>query len=97
MTAEDLRDAAKQYGIDITKPDDEKDYTLLLNATDAIIKEVDALPDYIDPRLLPDLEDSGERTYERPPKDANPINAWSHKVSYPFRFYLTAFWILTGI
>ncbi|KAL2000498.1 hypothetical protein VTN02DRAFT_2991 [Thermoascus thermophilus] len=79
VTAEDLRDAAKQYGIDITKPDEEKDYTLLLNATDAIIKQVDALPDYIDPRLLPDLEDSGERTYERPPKDANPINAWSHK------------------
>ncbi|KAK2781161.1 hypothetical protein FQN53_000772 [Emmonsiellopsis sp. PD_33] len=74
-----FREIAQKCSIHTLTPGDAKDYTLLLNAADISVQNVDAMQDYIDPRLVPNLDASGERIYTKPDGAENPINAWSHK------------------
>jgi hypothetical protein len=57
---------------------DEEDYLLLLNAAGSAIQQVDQLPGFVDPRLVPL---PGTRTFFKPKEAENPLGAWSHKVS----------------
>ncbi len=61
-------------------PADEADYLELVKAMEAEVLAVEAMPDYVDPRLMP-APAAATRTYERPAKADNPLNAWSHKVT----------------
>ena len=58
-------------------PENEEGYLLVLQSADATAASVDALPDYIDPRLAPVETAGGKRKYRRP--DQNSHNAWSHQ------------------
>lgn len=59
---------------------EEEHYRHLLNGLDATSAAIDALPAYIDPRLLPDAT-TLPRTYQKVAGDVqnNPLNSWSHQ------------------
>ena len=59
------------------KDGDAEDYLFLLNSLDATLDQVNNLPAYIDPRLLPD-ESTLPRSWTKP--EENPQGAWSHQV-----------------
>jgi amidase len=61
----------------VINDDDAEDYLFLLNSLDATLDQVAALPEYIEPRLLPD-ESTLPRSYLKAKE--NPQNAWSHQV-----------------
>ncbi|PGH17167.1 hypothetical protein AJ79_01305 [Helicocarpus griseus UAMH5409] len=79
ISEDTFRKTAQKCGVQTIEPDDVKDYTLLLNAADISVRTVESMPDYIDQRLLPDLNASGPRTYIKPDKKENPNKAWSYK------------------
>ncbi|KAK5000154.1 hypothetical protein LTR66_000927 [Elasticomyces elasticus] len=80
VTAEDLHTLASKVGFTIEpRSEDEKAFLLFANSLDATAKEVENLPEYVDPRLLPTPVEGGERKYIRPAPKDNPLNAWSHK------------------
>lgn len=76
VTAETLNEIAAKHNL-LMKDGDAEDYLFLLNSLDATLDQVNRLPEYIDPRLLPD-EATLPRTYSKPTE--NPLNAWSHQV-----------------
>lgn len=85
MTLEELREVAAKRNLII--PDkDEGDFLTLLRAADLAVKHVDALPPYLDPRLVAS-DASGlaglaeARPFTKVEPEDNPLNAWSHKVS----------------
>lgn len=63
------------------KAEDADGYYALMQIVDDEVREVEALPDYVDPRLQPSaaVPLSG-RKYYAPDKKDNPLNAWSHRV-----------------
>lgn len=77
MTAETLNDIATSHGISMTDGD-AVDYLFLLNSLDATLDQVEGLPAYIEPRLLPD-ESTLPRIWSKPTE--NLQGAWSHQVS----------------
>ena len=58
-------------------PQHEDAYLLVLQSADATAASVDALPDYIDPRLAPVPTVGGPRQFRKP--EENSHNAWSHR------------------
>lgn len=84
MTIKELRDIAAKRNF-IIPAADESDYLTLLRAADLAVKHVDALPPYVDPRLVPKDVVTAEdlpktRLYTKLSAEENPLNAWSHKV-----------------
>lgn len=64
----------------ITIPEhDVEGYLAVLQSAEFIAAAVDALPDYIDERLIPTPTIGGVRKYSRP--QANDMNAWSHQTN----------------
>ncbi|KAI8625068.1 amidase signature enzyme [Xylariaceae sp. FL1651] len=83
ISLETLREIADQHSF-CMRPEDEEGYLAVLHATQESVAIVDALPDYIDPELLPAPgpgETASPRTYVRPPKADNPLNAWMFKTN----------------
>lgn len=78
VTREKLHDVAQRNGFQIA-PRHEAAYLLGLRSSYAIATQIDALPDYIDPRLgvLPTVG-GGPRKYSRPDPAKNPLTAWCH-------------------
>ncbi|ERT02891.1 hypothetical protein HMPREF1624_01194 [Sporothrix schenckii ATCC 58251] len=67
------------FGFQMT-PQDEADYYTLVKAMEDEVREVEALPAYVDPRLAPSVATPvADRTYAVPDKADNPLNAWSHR------------------
>jgi amidase len=86
VTKDELHTAAKARGFAISAgSQDEADFLLLQNSFDAVASAVAALPDYVDPRLVPTPVEGGERKWSSPTSAENPLNAWSHKVPSIFR------------
>lgn len=81
MTAEVLADVARKNNVTISNPSDAAAYLAILQAADATVQVVDALPDYIDPRLSPTPVVGGARTFQLPDKAVDVWNAWSHLTS----------------
>jgi len=81
VDAEKFRSVAKTYGVVVGEKDEEH-YRHLLNGLDATSAAIDALPTYIDPRLLPDAT-TLPRTYHKLAGDVqkNPLNTWSHQTT----------------
>ena len=77
VTTDTLHDVAAKNNIIIPTKDDEDGYLLLLESLDAVVKHVEALPDYIDPSLKP-VEVVGE-TRKWWKEEKNSRNAWSHR------------------
>ncbi|KAI0131806.1 amidase signature domain-containing protein [Xylariales sp. AK1849] len=65
------------------QPEDEIAYYELLKAADKCIKYVYRMPEYVDPRLVPDMEPGSKRKYSHPTNGSpeNPLGAWSHKTT----------------
>ncbi len=61
------------------KPQDAEDYLMILQALEKQINRVQALPEYLDPRLETDTGVPERRSYQVLSKAENPLNAWSHK------------------
>ena len=57
-------------------PQHEEAYLLVLQSADATAASVNALPEYIDPRLAPVPTRGGKRVFRKP--EDNSHNAWSH-------------------
>ncbi|KAI0014708.1 amidase signature enzyme [Xylariomycetidae sp. FL0641] len=75
-TIQALRKVASDYGFQM-RPQDEGTYLSITEATQKSIALVDDLPDYIDPKLTPNLgADKRTRTHTRPADSENPMNAW---------------------
>jgi amidase len=77
VTAAVLHDVAAKNNIKIPNKQDEEGYLLLLESLDAVVKHVEALPDYIDPSLRPVEVVGGMRKWWKEEKNAR--NAWSHR------------------
>ncbi|CAK7244864.1 MAG: hypothetical protein STHCBS139747_006426 [Sporothrix thermara] len=61
-------------------PQVEADYFALVKAMEDEIHTVEALPAYVDPRLVPSVATPvSARTYTAPAREDNPLNAWSHR------------------
>ncbi|KAF2773777.1 amidase [Teratosphaeria nubilosa] len=56
-------------------------FLLFANSFDATCQAVANLPEYEDPRLKPQVVESGERSYYRPDENEDPLNAWAHKTT----------------
>lgn len=85
VTVQELRDIAAKRNLTIPAKD-EGDFLTLLRAADIAIKHVDAMPPYVDPRLVPqDTPNPADLATTRPftkvAPGENPLNAWSHKAS----------------
>lgn len=76
VTVEVLRQVAARNNITIPDHDIEG-YLAVLQSAELTAATVDALPDYIDERLLPTPTAGGVRKYSRPAM--NDMNAWSHQ------------------
>ncbi|KAK9783743.1 putative Amidase domain-containing protein [Seiridium cardinale] len=63
--------------------EDEATYFELLKAADKCVKYVYNMPEYVDPRLVPDMEPGSTRECHRPVNGSaeNPLGGWSHKTS----------------
>ncbi|OKL55533.1 hypothetical protein UA08_09192 [Talaromyces atroroseus] len=74
-----VHDLARKCGF--TLPSDQEDaFLLALQTSLDIALEVNALKDYIDPRLRPVATKDGQRTYCRPDeKQENSLNTWCHR------------------
>jgi amidase len=59
--------------------DQEDAFLLAVQSALAIATQVNALDDYIDPRLLPVPTKAGERSYRKPDANSNTLNAWCHQ------------------
>ena len=59
---------------------DEADYLVLIQSYEKAVRFVDQLPEHLDARFK--AADAGERDYVAPDKADNPLNAWSHRVSF---------------
>jgi amidase len=82
VTLEELREAAATCGFLIPpKSRDEESFLLYQNSFDFVAKGIADLPEYVDPRLLP-TPTTAERNCMRTAANDNPLNAWSHKVSF---------------
>ncbi|OAA68547.1 Amidase [Niveomyces insectorum RCEF 264] len=79
VTREKLHELAQSNGFQIA-PRHEAAYLLGLRSSYAIAKQIDALPDYIDPRLdvVPTVG-GGPRKYKQPNPAKNPLTAWCHE------------------
>ncbi|CAG9938539.1 unnamed protein product [Clonostachys rosea f. rosea IK726] len=77
VTRELLHQVARRSGFTISQRH-EAAYLLGLRSSYAIAKQVDSLPDYVDPRLsiVPTL--GGSRKYSKPESDRNGLSAWCH-------------------
>lgn len=77
VTRELLHEVARRSGFTVA-PRHEAAYLLGLRSSYAIAKQVDSLPDYVDPRLsiVPTL--GGSRKYSKPEPDRNGLSAWCH-------------------
>jgi amidase len=78
VTVDDLREVAAKNNI-IVPEHDVEGYLAVLQSAEETAATVDALPDYIDPRLLPTPTLGGVRRHSRPL--LNDMNAWSHQTS----------------
>lgn len=88
MTRDKLHDVARRNGFQIA-PQHEAAYLLGLRSSYAIATQIDALPDYVDPRLsvVPtrnrnsngDETTAAPRMYSRPDPAGNSLNAWCHQ------------------
>ncbi|KIH86495.1 hypothetical protein SPBR_08295 [Sporothrix brasiliensis 5110] len=86
VTREKLHDLARRNGFQVA-PQHEAAYLLGLRSSYAIATQIDALPDYIDPRLriVPTRNENDSATaasprkYSRPDPADNPLNAWCHQ------------------
>ena len=76
VTLDVLHDVAAKNHMKVS-PEHEEAYLLVLQSADATAASVDALPEYIDPRLAPVPTVGGKREYRRPQQ--NTCNAWSHQ------------------
>lgn len=66
----------------ITIPDhDIEGYLAVLQSAELTATTVEALPDYVDERLLPTPTIGGTRAYARPRPQNNDMNAWSHRTN----------------
>jgi len=72
-----LQNVAAKNNISIRSKSDEAAYLLLLQSADVTIASVDALPEYIDPRLKAVSTVGGERQYWK--AEQNSLNGWSHR------------------
>ncbi|CAK7273066.1 hypothetical protein SEPCBS57363_005465 [Sporothrix epigloea] len=74
-----FKNIVASFGFQMT-PQDEADYFTLVKAMEDEVHEVEALPAYVDPRLVPSVATPvSSRTYSVPDKKDNPLNAWSHR------------------
>ncbi|ORY58477.1 amidase [Pseudomassariella vexata] len=79
VSRETFREIMAPLGFSM-KPEDEVGYLELLENTLESMDIVDQMPEYIDPRLKPNLDpDNTPRAYRRPTSEENPLNAWSHR------------------
>jgi amidase len=72
-----LKDIAAKLNISIPDGPDADAYLLLLQSTEALMKQVEASPDYIHPSLTP-LPTTNPREFWLPKREENPLNAWRH-------------------
>jgi amidase len=79
VTADELHEIAAKNNITISNKDDEEGYLLLLESLDAVVKQVEALPDYVDPSLEPVAVVGGARKWWK--EERNSRNAWSHRTN----------------
>ena len=77
ITAGLLHELARRNGI-VISPHHEKAYLLGIQSTYEIAEKVNALPDYIDPRLHPVPVMGGVRKYRKPEPEQNALNAWRY-------------------
>jgi amidase len=77
VTEESFLEVAALFNIEVPKKDVEH-YRYLLDSFDATAQQISDLPPYISPELLP-AEDTLPREFQRPAKETNPLNAWSHR------------------
>lgn len=75
VTREILHDVAAQNNIKIA-PEDEDGYLLVLQSAESTAASVNALPEYIDPRLAPVPTTNSPRQFRK--VEPNSHNAWSH-------------------
>lgn len=82
MTVDQFRELTKSRGMTL-QPEEESTYFELLKAADKCVKYVYKMPEYVDPRLVPDMEPGTLRHYSKPPNGSNenPLGGWSHKTS----------------
>ncbi|CAK7204212.1 hypothetical protein SEUCBS139899_006966 [Sporothrix eucalyptigena] len=79
VTREKLHEVARQNGFQIALQHEDA-YLLGLRSSYAIASQIDALPNYIDPRLavVPTNNGTGPREYARLDPADNPLTAWCH-------------------
>lgn len=81
-TLEDLENITQACNFRIPKGSlNETEFLLFANSFDAVCQAVQDLPEYHEPRLKPCAVEDGKREYQKPERDANPLNAWSHRTS----------------
>ncbi|KAH9883534.1 amidase signature domain-containing protein [Xylariomycetidae sp. FL2044] len=78
VSLDDFRALTATRGMKL-EPEDEASYFELLRAAEKCIKYVHNLPEYVEPRLEPDMPTP--RTYTQPPNGSpeNPLGGWSHR------------------
>ncbi|KAI1343706.1 amidase signature enzyme [Xylariaceae sp. FL0016] len=75
-SVETMQDIARSWNFQMT-PKEAEQYLATTEAAQASVDLVDAMPDYIDPRLKPDLGlDETSRKYTEALEKENPLNAW---------------------
>ncbi|KAF2648937.1 putative amidase [Lophiostoma macrostomum CBS 122681] len=81
LEQKDVHELATRLGISIPEQQDAEDYLLLLKSFEAVMQNIEASQEYIHPSLLahPTLE---PRTFWKPDKAENPLNAWSHQCEF---------------
>jgi amidase len=77
VTLEVLHDVAAKNNMKVS-PEHEEAFLLVLQSADATAANIDALPNYIDPRLAP-VATKGRREFRKPSE--NSYNAWSHQAN----------------
>ncbi|KAF3014787.1 hypothetical protein E8E14_011211 [Neopestalotiopsis sp. 37M] len=82
VSMDDFRQLTASRGMKL-QPEDEATYYELLKAADKCAKYVYKMPEYVDPRLVPDMEPGTTRSYVNPANGSseNPLGGWSHKTS----------------
>ncbi|KAI0177947.1 amidase signature domain-containing protein [Pestalotiopsis sp. NC0098] len=82
VSLEDFQKLTASRGMTL-QPEDEATYYELLKAADKCIKYVYKMPEYVDPRLVPDMEPGTTRSYTNPANGSseNPLGGWSHRTS----------------
>lgn len=76
-----LEELASRLSIRLGHDQDAKDYLLLLQSFEQVMKQVDQMPDYTHPALQAQLV-LGGRQFWKPTAEENPFNAWSHRCSF---------------